>query len=116
MDKKIRVFMSPEALKIYCKLKESPNKKDQTIVSSIMQKIEFIRLNPQYGNPLSKKLIPQEYQIKYDVKSAYRVELPNFWRMIYHLSENESRIEILALIFDILSHPEYDKKFGYKKK
>ncbi len=45
-----------------------------------------------------------------------RVELPNFWRMLYTLTNGESQIEILAFILDIVGHKLYDKKFGYKEK
>jgi len=33
--------------------------------------------------------------------------------MIYILKGDE--IEIVAFILDILPHPDYDKKFGYRK-
>jgi hypothetical protein len=34
--------------------------------------------------------------------------------MLYTLKGDE--VEIVAFVFDILDHPEYNKKFGYKKK
>lgn len=44
----------------------------------------------------------------------FRVELPNFWRMLYTLAEGETKIEVIAFVLDIINHPIYDKKFGYK--
>jgi len=39
----------------------------------------------------------------------FRVELPNFWRMYYTLTDDENQIEIIAFVLDILDHKEYDK-------
>jgi len=33
--------------------------------------------------------------------------------MLYTLTNNEE-VEIIAFVLDIISHPDYDKKFGYK--
>jgi len=35
---------------------------DQTILKAINKKVELIKANPHYGNPISKRLIPQEYK------------------------------------------------------
>ena len=90
------------------------SKNEKTLLKSIKQKIEFIKENPQYGNPLSKKLIPNEYKIKYGITNLFRVELPNFWRMLYTLTEGESKIEVISFILDIINHPDYNKKSKYK--
>jgi len=63
---------------------------------------------------LSKDLIPEEYKQKYSIKNLFRIELPAFWRMLYTLTNNEE-IEIIAFVLDIIDHPNYNKKFGYKK-
>jgi hypothetical protein len=36
--------------------------------------------------------------------------------MIYTLTNGETIIEIIAFVIDIVDHPTYNKKFGYKKK
>ncbi len=114
--KEVKIVLSPEAKKVFEYLnREAVNSKNErTLFKSIKQKIEFIKENPQYGNPLSKKLIPDEYKIRYGITNLFRVELPNFWRMLYTLIEGESKIEIISFILDIIDHPSYDKKFGYK--
>ena len=81
----------------------------------ISEKIGLIKENPQYGNPISKKLIPNEYKEKYRITNLFRVELPNFWRMLYALTEGETKIEIISFVLDIIDHDTYNKKFGYKK-
>lgn len=87
---------------------------EMQLLKSIKQKIEFIRLNPFYGENIQKNLIPKEYIIKYNVSNLFRTGLSNFWRMIYTVKGDN--IEIICFILDIISHPEYDSKFGYRKK
>lgn len=116
--KKVRVILSPEAEEVYKHLNEEApeSKTDQTILKAINKKVELIKANPHYGNPIAKKLIPQEYKDKYGVSNLFRIELPNFWRMLYTLTDGETNIEIIAFVLDVVDHPTYDKKFGYKSK
>ncbi|MEK6856059.1 MAG: hypothetical protein AABX66_02790 [Nanoarchaeota archaeon] len=113
----VRVVLSPEAKEVYTTLNKNAenSKTDKMILKSINQKIELIKSNVHYGNPIAKDLIPEEYKIKYGAKNLFRVELPSFWRMLYMLTNNEE-IEIVAFVLDIIDHPDYDKKFGYRKK
>ncbi|MDO8459986.1 MAG: hypothetical protein Q7S74_02665 [Nanoarchaeota archaeon] len=80
------------------------------LLKSIKQKIEFIKVNPFYGDSIAKKLIPKEY----GVTNLFRVELSKFWRILYTVKGDQ--VEVICFILDILSHPEYNKKFGYRKK
>lgn len=86
----------------------------QTLLRAVNQKIEFLRINPQYGVQVPKDRIPKDYIVKYDVNNLWKVNLPGGWRMIYTLRGNE--IEIIALILDIFDHKDYDRKFGYRKR
>lgn len=70
--------------------------------------------NPFYGEHAKKDLIPREYKEKYDVHSLFIADLPNYHRMIYTLESDE--LETTAFIIDILTHNEYDKKFGFKRR
>ncbi|HOD90054.1 MAG TPA: hypothetical protein PKK56_03185 [archaeon] len=116
--KNIHVILSPEAEEIYKYLNEhaSTSKIEQTILNTINKKIELIKTNFHYGEPIAKKLIPQEYKEKYDITNLFWVELPNFWRMLYTLTNDETNIEIIAFILDIIDHDTYNKKFKYRKK
>jgi len=113
--KEVRVTLSREAREVYEYLnRESQvSKIERGLLKSVRQKIEFIRQNPQYGNSISKKLIPKEYKTKYGDINLFRVELPNFWRMLYTLTDGESKIEVIAFVLDIIDHNDYNKKFGY---
>ena len=121
--KQVRVVLIDEAKKEFRRLNEVvglqiKNDKESTeemqLLRSIKQKIEFIKANPFYGDNIQKHLIPQEYILKYQVSNLFRIELSNFWRMIYTVKGNQA--EIINFILDIIDHPTYDNKFGYKKR
>jgi len=116
--KKIKVVLSPEAEEVYKYLNEQApkSKRERMILNAVNNKVELIKTNHHYGNPIAKKLIPSEYQLKYSVTNLFRVELPNFWRMLYTLTDSETEIEIIAFVLDLIDHDQYDKRFGYKKK
>ena len=84
--------------------------------NSIKKKVDLIKANPHYGDPISKKMIPVEYVEKYGITNLFRVELSNYWIMLYTLTDGESVVEIIAFVLDIVDHKTYDKKFGYRKK
>jgi hypothetical protein len=90
------------------------NTEEMRLLKSISQKIDFLRANPFYGGNIAKDQIPKEYVIKYDTKNLWRVELTNYWRMLYTIKGDQ--IEVICFILDILDHKDYDKKFGYKKR
>lgn len=85
----------------------------QTLLNSIKQKIELLKANPEYGTHIPKDRIPREYIRDYEVNNLWKVNLSGAWRMIYTIRGSE--IDIISLILDIMSHRDYEKKFGYKK-
>lgn len=113
--KTVRVVLSPEAEEVYKYLNEhaAHSKSERTFFNAVKRKVELVKANPHYGDSVQKKLIPNEYQAKYGINNLFRVELPNYWRMLYTLTEGESQIEIIAFVLDIVDHKSYDKKFGY---
>ena len=114
--KNVRVALSLEAKQVYDYLNQMApsSKKERMLLKAINYKISLIKNNFQYGDPIAKNLIPQEYKEKYDISNLFRVELPDFWRMLYTVSESTSQIEIIAFVLDIIDHKNYNKKFGYK--
>ena len=112
----VKVILSPEAEEVYKYLNSnSDSKTERTILKAVNQKIELIKLNPHYGNPITKNLIPVEYKKKYGITNLFRVELPDFWRMLYTLTNGGTNLEIISFVLDIIDHPTYNKKFGYKR-
>lgn len=121
--KTVIVKLSPEAEEIYNHLnkevgKTPPGKRteEKQIFEAINKKVELIKANVHYGQPIGKSKIPEEYKRKYGITNLFWVQLPNFWRMLYSLTGGEREIEIIAFVVDILDHKKYNKKFGYKQK
>ena len=109
--KEVRVFMKGQAKESYLLLKSRTDKEAQSLLNSINRVTEILKSNPQYGDPISKRLIPSSL-IKEGIQNLYRVELSNFWRMLYTIEGN--KIEILVFVLKIMNHKEYDKLFVYK--
>ena len=85
------------------------NSDEMQLLKSIKQKIEFIKSNPFYGDNIPKNQIPKIY----NANNLWRVELSQFWRMIYTIKGD--KIEIVCFILDIFDHDKYNKKFRYRK-
>ena|SRR3989344_6430756 len=115
--KTFRIVLSDEAREVFEHLNKEAvhSKTDRMILNGIKQKIELIRQNSHYGDPIAKNLIPKEYFERYEISNLFRVELPSFWRMLYTL-QGESKIEIVAFVLDIVDHKDYNKLFGYRKR
>ncbi len=118
MNKRVRVILSPEAEEVYRYLNQraADSKLERSILNAVNKKVELIKINSHYGEPVSKDKIPHIYRTKYDINNLFRVELPQFWRMLYSLTHGESEIEIIAFILEIHAHDAYDKRFDYRRK
>ena len=114
LGKEVRILLKGQAKESYLELKKRNDKEAQSILNSFERIKNILKQNPQYGDPIAKELIPESLK-KQGIKNLYRVELSNFWRMLYTLTNNEE-IEIIAFVLDIIDHKDYDKKFGYRGK
>ncbi|MBU2638171.1 MAG: hypothetical protein KJ955_04310 [Nanoarchaeota archaeon] len=116
MDKSVRIILLGDAKEVYNKLviavenqakQGKTNTQEIQLLKSINQKKEFIRQDPFYGDNILKKQIPSSY----NANNLWRVELCNFWRMLYTIKGD--KIDIICFILDIMNHKDYDKKFKY---
>ena len=119
MKRLTRIILIDRAKEEYKRLNElvgqqikegKENTDEMQLLRSIKQKKEFIKANPFYGDNIPKKKIPKSY----NVSNLWRVELSQFWRMLYTIKGDQ--IEIICFVLEILNHNDYNKKFGYKKK
>jgi len=115
--KKIKVKLSEDAKEVYTYLKENATKSktERMIFKAVTNKIELLKSDIHYGQPVAHNLIPKVYIEKYEINNIFRVKLPNYWRMIYTITD-EGNVEILVFVLDIIDHSTYNKKFGYKSK
>ncbi|MFH1424618.1 MAG: hypothetical protein ABIG20_02945 [archaeon] len=119
MNKPARVILLGDAEIAYKKLnglvgaqiaEGKENTDESSLLRSINQKVELIKQNPFYGNSIKKSQIPT----KYNATNLWRVELSNFWRMLYTIKGDQ--IEIICFVLDLINHKFYDRVFGYGKK
>ncbi len=109
--KEVRIFLKEQAKESYIELKKRADKEAESILNSIERIKGILKENPQYGQPISKKLIPGTF-LKIGIQNLYRVELSNYWRMLYTIEG--SNVEILLFVLTITDHKGYNKLFGYK--
>lgn len=110
--KEVRVRFTDTAKDLLEHLKEKRDEHstDAQLLRSIQQKTEFLKTDPFYGDNVPKKLIPKQY----GVQNLWRVELAQFWRMLYTIQGKDN--EITCFVIEILDHETYNKRFGYRKK
>jgi len=119
----IRVIFSQEAEKEYQKLLEVTkqeressisNSENQKLLKSIDEKIERIKIAADLGIQIPKNLFPQKYLSKYAITNLWKINLFNYWRLIYTMRGD--KIEVICVVLDLIDHPAYDKIFGYKRR
>jgi len=111
LGKEVRIFLKGQAKDGYLELKKRTDKESQSILNSIERIKAILKDNPQFGDPIAKKLIPRSLR-DIGVQNLYRVELSNYWRMLYTIEGNT--VEIFLFVLNIVDHKGYDKLFGYK--
>lgn len=114
--KEIRVILSENAHKQYIKLnrfakQESENSVHHSLLKSVERVIEMLKKDPFKGEQIRKKMMPKSYIRKYGIDNLWRIELSNYWRMLYTIKGGS--IEIINFILDIVDHKKYNKIFGY---
>ena len=111
LGKDVRVFLRGQAKEDYATLQERHDKEAKSILKSINRTIVLLKENPQHGDPIPKRLIP-EYMSREGIHNLYRVELSNYWRLLYTVEGN--KVEILMFVLSISDHKRYSRILGYK--
>src|SRR3989338_8560587 len=100
------VFVSETLEKSFESLPEN-----EILKKHIRRAIEEIKENAFVGIRIPKRLFPGEYVVKYNVTNLWKYDLPNGWRLIYTIKEDE--IMILNVILEWFNHKEYERRFKY---
>lgn len=74
--------------------------------------LAVLKENMFAGQRIEKSKLPKFYVQKYGINNLYKHNLDRANRLIYTLVADESGIVVVVL--EILSHKEYEKRFGYK--
>jgi len=74
----------------------------------------FTELKADYecGHKVTKDKWPNYYVVKWNVNNLYVRKLGPDWRLTYALEADG--VGISAFCLEILTHKEYDKRFGYE--
>lgn len=84
------------------------------LYKSITDTINLIRNDPTLGDHVSHNKIPSYYIKKYKIKTLFRIELIDYWRLLYSIHTFDD-VGIGILVLDALDHEKYNKRFGYKR-
>jgi len=84
---------------------------DKQLYEFIDRAIKDMKNNPICGIKIPKRLWPKVYIEKYGITNLWKYDLPNGWRLIYTIKEDE--ITILNLILEWFDHKEYERRFKY---
>jgi len=107
--------MKPSKVKFVSeKLKEEFEKLDEKdpIKKSIKRAINDLKINAFFGIQIPKRLFPEQYRKKYNIKNLWKYDLPKGWRLIYTITA-EDEVKIVCAILNWFNHKNYERKFRY---
>ena len=84
---------------------------DKQLYEFINRAIDDLKENPACGTKISNKLWPKIYIENYNINNLWKYGLPNAWRLIYTIAEND--IKIMSIILEWFNHKEYERRFKY---
>lgn len=84
---------------------------DKQLYTFIERATRALKNNPTSGIKMPKRLWPYIYFQKYDITNLWKYDLPNGWRLIYTIKENE--LMIVNVILEWFDHKDYERRFGY---
>jgi hypothetical protein len=111
MNKGISVIFISNKIKKEFELLNKGKFEEKKLYSFINNAIDDLKLNPEAGIKIPKRLWPKEYIVKYEINNLWKYNLPNAWRLVYTIEMN--RIMIFNIILDWLDHKNYERKFNY---
>lgn len=84
---------------------------DKQLYHFIERAIKDMKNNPACGIKIPKRLWPKSYIEDYDINNLWKYDIPNGWRLIYTIKEDE--VKILNVVLEWFDHKEYEKRFNY---
>jgi len=100
--------------KLRSTIKEKDNKFHKQLLKAIEREKDNLFIDMHRGIQIPKDRIPNEYINNYGVTNLWKINLPDYWRMIYTIVGNE--LEIISILLEFMDHKEYNKVFGYRNK
>jgi len=84
---------------------------DKQLYEFIDRAIRDLKKNPACGTKICKRLWPKNYIQEFGISNLWKYDLPNSWRLIYTIKEDE--LMILNIILEWFDHKEYERRFKY---
>ncbi|MEK6928967.1 MAG: hypothetical protein AABW65_03365 [Nanoarchaeota archaeon] len=77
----------------------------------LLRAFEDIEQNAFCGIQIPKRQIPQEYEKSYHIKNLWKYNLPDAWRLLYSI-ENQ-QFCIVSIILEWMNHKDYERRLRY---
>ena len=87
------------------------NSEEKEVREWLEQAFVNIEKNAFCGIQIPKKLIPKEYIADYRITNLWKYNLPNAWRLLYSI-ENQ-QICVVSIVLEWMNHKDYERKFNY---
>ncbi len=84
---------------------------DRELYEFINRAIDDLKESSTCGTRIPKEYWPKEYVRRYKITNLWKYDLPNAWRLIYIIADDEVRI--VSVILEWLDHKNYERRFGY---
>ena len=104
------VFADDDVKEAFLKLK-SGKFESARLYNLLLRAFDDLKKNPFIGTNIPKKIIPKVYAQSYGVSNLWKYNLPNAWRLIYTIKENE--IAVISVILEWMDHKNYERRFNY---
>ena len=83
-------------------------------IDSVKQQLE--RSDQPLGIHHKNANIPEYYKKRYELQVLYHFEMPEDHRLMYTIRKSPAGGGKEALFLELITHNEYNKRFGYFKK
>jgi len=110
-EKSVYVAFANSSLEKDFESLENGRFEDKQLYDFIQRSINDLKKNPTCGVKIPKRLWPKRYVRLYKIANLWKYDLPNGWRLIYSILQDE--VMIINLILEWFSHKDYEKKFSY---
>jgi|TARA_Y100000310_G_C20430317_1_gene691154 mRNA-degrading endonuclease RelE of RelBE toxin-antitoxin system len=107
LPSKVR-FSDEKVKKAFLELNKSNEK---NVYAWLVRAFKDIEENAFCGIQIPKRLIPIAYKKKYNINNLWKYNLPNAWRLLYSIENQE--IIVVSIVLEWMDHKTYEKKFKY---
>jgi len=108
LSSKVR-FTDEKTQKAFEELLKSNSEKK--IYDWLTRAFKDIEENAFCGIQIPKRLIPKDYSQKYKINNLWKYNLPDAWRLLYSIENQE--ILVVSIILEWMDHKTYERTFKY---